>query len=83
MPLDADVATLASMQIFVEILGRPDEGRLMKLDVEARDSLDCVRAKINFEKAIPLPRNSVGGQPPHIGIQHPASVKTKLSDQTT
>ena len=41
------------MQIFVEILGRPDEGRLMKLDVEARDSLDCVRAKINFEKAIP------------------------------
>ena len=42
------------MQIFVEILGRPDEGRLMKLDVEARDSLDCVRAKINFEKAIPL-----------------------------
>ena len=40
------------MQIFVEILGRP-EGRLMKLDVEARDSLDGVKAMINFEKAIP------------------------------
>ena len=42
------------MQIFVEILGRPDEGRLMKLDVEARDSIDCVKAMINFDKAIPL-----------------------------
>ena len=40
------------MQMFVEILGRP-EGRLMKLDVEARDSLDGVKAMINFEKAIP------------------------------
>ena len=40
------------MQIFLEILGRP-EGGLMKLDVKAIDSLDCVRAKINWEKSIP------------------------------
>ena len=40
------------MQIYVKILGRHEEG-MMKLDVEAKDSLDCVRAKIQWEKLIP------------------------------
>ena len=40
------------MNIFVQILGRP-EGGLLKLDVEATDSLDCIRAKVCHEKSIP------------------------------
>ena len=39
------------MLILVNILGRPEE--LMNLEVEASDSLDCVRAKIQWEKSIP------------------------------
>ena len=39
------------MLIFVNILGRPKE--FMNLEVEARDNLDCVRAKIQWEKSIP------------------------------
>ena len=51
----------------------------MELDVEASDSLDC-EATPEFEGALSkldapqhIPRNSVGGQPPLIGIQHPTS----------
>lgn len=39
------------MQIYVKILGRHEEG-MMKLDVEAKDSLDSVKAKIQWEKLI-------------------------------
>ena len=41
------------MQIFVRILGRVEDG-LMPLDVDASDSLDCVRDNPQWEKQIPL-----------------------------
>ena len=40
------------MQIYVKILGR-SELEMLKLDVEASDSLDCVKAKIQWETCIP------------------------------
>ena len=43
---------LTAMQMFVKILGRSEE-EMMKLDVEAGDSLDCVKAKIQWETLIP------------------------------
>ncbi len=40
------------MQIFVKMLGRPEE-KMMTLDVKAMDSIDLVRADIQWEKSIP------------------------------
>ena len=40
------------MQIFVGILGRVEDG-LTPLDVDASDSLDCVRDKLQWEKLNP------------------------------
>ena len=45
------------MQIYVKMLGRWERD-MLKLDVEASDSLDCVKAKIRRETLIP-PRNQV------------------------
>ena len=40
------------MPIFVNILGRAEE-EMLQLDVEPEDSLDCVKAKIQWETCIP------------------------------
>ena len=51
-PLLACLLQSTAMQIYVNILGYYEEGRLC-LDVEANDSLDSVKAKIQWRKLIP------------------------------
>ena len=69
------------MQIFVRILGRVEDG-LMPLDVDASDSLDRVREKLQWEKLIPLSHQKLifDGT---VLQQPPALFHTRVSDQTT
>ena len=77
------------MQIFVRILGRVENG-LMPLDVDASDSLDCVRDKLQWEKLVPLSHQKLifdgtvleGSRPiSEYSLRHYSP--TTVSDQTT